>query len=89
MTSSPASGLRGALALGQITREKPSFSASRSRSWPRGDGRTSPARPSSPNTASPCGSGRFFSDDSTASTTARSAAGSVMRTPPTAFRNTS
>ena len=38
-------------------REKPSLAASRSRSWPRGAGRTSPASPTSPKTMKPRGSG--------------------------------
>jgi hypothetical protein len=56
---------------------------------PRGDGRISPVSPISPKTARPAGSARFFSDDRMARTTARSAAGSEMRTPPTALTKTS
>ena len=60
-----------------------------SRSWPRGAGRTSPARPISPNTATLEEIVLSESDETTASDTARSAAGSPMRTPPTALTNTS
>ena len=60
-----------------------------SRSWPRGAGRTSPARPTSPKAMKPRGSGRPRSELWIASITARSAAGSLMRTPPTALTNTS
>ena len=52
----PRSALFGRLARGTIARVKPSLTASRSRSWPRGAGRTSPARPISPNTTTSRGS---------------------------------
>src|SRR5690606_1281994 len=69
--------------------EKPSLAASRRRSWPRGAGRISPARPTSPNTTRPRGSGLLRIDELIANSTARSAAGSVILTPPTALMNTS
>ena len=81
--------LRGALALGTTATENPSLAASRRRSWPRGAGRTSPARPTSPKAMKPLGSGLPRRLDVIASITARSAAGSLMRTPPTALTNTS
>src|SRR5437879_4647808 len=52
-------------------------------------GRISPASPTSPNTTIARGNGRFRIEDSTASSTARSEAGSSIRTPPTALTNTS
>ena len=52
-------------------------------------GRTSPARPISPNAATFAGIGLSVSDETTARHTARSAAGSPMRTPPTALTKTS
>src|SRR5690606_4261933 len=67
IASTPSIGRRGALARGSSTCEKPSLAASRSRSWPRGAGRISPARPTSPNAATPRGSARFFSDETMAS----------------------
>ena len=79
----------GALARGTTATLKPSLAASFSRSWPRGAGRTSPARPTSPKATKPLGSAlprRLLVIDSRA---ARSAAGSLMRTPPTALTNTS
>ena len=89
MTSRPSIAFFGTLALGAMTLENPSFAASRSRSCPRGEGRISPASPTSPKTARPRGSGRSFSDDTIDSITARSAAGSPIFTPPTALMNTS
>mmetsp|Transcript_6031 Transcript_6031/g.24077 ORF Transcript_6031/g.24077 Transcript_6031/m.24077 type:complete len:313 (-) Transcript_6031:3500-4438(-) len=86
---SPSIGFLGALALGTTATLKPSLAASFSRSWPRGAGRTSPARPISPKAMKPLGSGRPRSELWMASSTARSAAGSLMRTPPTALTNTS
>ncbi len=88
-TLSPSMGFLGALALGMTATLKPSLAASLSRSWPRGAGRTSPARPTSPKARKPRGSGRPRSELWMASSTARSAAGSLMRTPPTALTNTS
>src|SRR5882762_9421613 len=87
--SSPSILCFGWFALGMIACVKPSFAASFNRSCPRGAGRTSPARPISPNTASFSGSGLSSCEETIASSTARSAAGSLMRTPPTAFTNTS
>ena len=72
-----------------IARVKPSFAASFKRSWPRGAGRISPARPTSPNTISFSGSALFFKDDVIARSTARSPAGSPILTPPTALTKTS
>ena len=54
---SPSIAFFGAFAFGTTATEKPSLAASRSRSWPRGAGRTSPARPTSPNAMKPRGSG--------------------------------
>ena len=79
----------GALALGTTATLKPSLAASRKRSWPRGAGRTSPARPTSPKAKKPRGKARPRSELVMASSTARSAAGSAMRTPPTALTKTS
>ena len=79
----------GAFPFGIRAIEKPSLAASRRRSWPRGAGRISPARPTSPNTTSPRGSGLLRIDELIASSTARSAAGSAILTPPTALMNTS
>ena len=59
----PRSAL-GALAFGTTARSKPSLAASFRRSWPRGAGRTSPARPTSPKAMKPRGSGLPRSDDS-------------------------
>src|SRR6266513_2026789 len=89
MTSRPEIFALGWLARGTIAFSKPSFAASLSRSWPRGAGRTSPASPISPNTTTFSGIARSESEDTTARLTARSAAGSPMRTPPTALTNTS
>jgi hypothetical protein len=50
-------GFLGALALGTTATLKPSLAASFRRSWPRGAGRTSPARPTSPKAKKPLGSG--------------------------------
>ena len=85
----PSIGFLGALALGTTATEKPSLAASFRRSWPRGAGRTSPARPTSPKAMKPRGSARLRIELWMASITARSAAGSLMRTPPTALTNTS
>jgi RecA/RadA recombinase len=79
----------GALALGTTAMVKPSFAASLSRSWPRGAGRTSPASPTSPNAKKPRGSALPRKLEVIANITAKSAAGSLMRTPPTALTNTS
>ena len=68
---------------------KPSLAASFNRSCPRGAGRTSPAKPISPNTTKPLGNGLLRNEDTIASSTAKSAAGSVIFTPPTALMNTS
>ena len=62
-----------------------SLAASRRRSCPRCTGRTSPASPTSPNTTCFAGSGLFLKLLTMASSTARSASGSSMRTPPTAL----
>src|SRR2546427_9519502 len=48
----------GALALGTTAMVKPSLAASFRRSWPRGAGRTSPARPTSPKARNPLGRAR-------------------------------
>lgn len=45
--------------------------------------RTSPARPTSPTTITPCGMDRSATELARASATARSTDGSVSRTPPT------
>src|SRR5256885_3450022 len=79
----------GALALGTTAMVKPSLAASFRRSWPRGAGRTSPARPTSPKARNPLGRARPRRLEVMDSMTARSAAGSLMRTPPTALTNTS
>ena len=88
-TVSPSIGFLGALACGTTAIEKPSLAASFRRSWPRGAGRTSPASPTSPKAMKPLGSGLPRSELWIASSTARSAAGSLMRTPPTALTKTS
>ena len=82
-------GFFGILALGIRATLKPSLAASFNRSWPRGAGRTSPAKPTSPNAKKPRGRGLPRKLLWMASITAKSAAGSLMRTPPTAFTNTS
>ena len=79
----------GALALGTIARLKPCVAASFRRSSPFGTGRISPDRPTSPNAIVLSASGRSRSDDSTASSTGRSAAVSCTRMPPTTLTNTS
>ena len=85
----PSIGFLGALALGINATLNPSLAASFKRSWPRGAGRTSPAKPISPKAKNPLGKGLPRKLLWMANNTARSAAGSLMRTPPTAFTNTS
>lgn len=68
---------------------KPTRDASRTRRSRWGTSRTSPARPTSPIHAVSEATARSVSDDATATHTARSAAGSLMRTPPAAETNTS
>src|SRR5262249_10021662 len=89
MISSPSILWLGRFALGMLGCVSPSLAASRRRSWPRGAGRTSPARPPSPKATSLRGSGLSASDETIASRIARSAAGSEILTPPTALTNTS
>ena len=83
------SGRRGAFARGTSARLNPCFCASASRSSPNGTGRISPVSPSSPNTTRSCGTGFSVRLETTASATARSAAVSPTRKPPTMFANTS
>ena len=71
----------GALALGTTAMLKPSLAASLNRSCPRGAGNTSPARPTSSKATNPRGGARPRRLPWIASNTARSAAGSAMRTP--------
>ena len=71
---------------GTTARVKPSRAASARRRWAPVTGRTSPARPISPKATVPCGSGRSVMAPARARVTARSAAGSVRRTPPTVER---
>ena len=89
MTFNPSIACFGLLAAGMIATENPSLAASLSRSCPRGAGLTSPANPTSPNDTSPTGRGLSRSDDKMANKTGKSAAGSVILTPPTALTNTS
>jgi hypothetical protein len=88
MRRMPSGGLFGALALGMITIENPGIAASLRRSCPRDVGRISPARPTSPKTASPRGRARLRREDTIARRIARSAAGSLILTPPTALTKT-
>lgn len=79
----------GALARGTMARLKPCVAASFRRSSPLGTGRISPDSPTSPNAMVFSANGRSRSDDSTASSTGRSAAVSCTRMPPTTLTNTS
>ncbi|KAG1429066.1 hypothetical protein G6F57_023161 [Rhizopus arrhizus] len=79
----------GALALGTMARLNPWVAASRRRSSPLGTGRISPDRPTSPKAIVFSASGRSCSEDSTASSTGRSAAVSCTRMPPTPLTNAS
>ena len=86
----PRSRCLGAFALGISAIEKPSLAASRNRSWPRGAGRifagqSDLAEHDQLRAAAAC----CACEETIASSTARSAAGSAMRTPPTALTNTS
>ena len=72
-----------------MIRLNPSLAASFILSPTRETRRTSPASPTSPNTRVPGVIALSAKDDSIAAAIARSAAGSVALTPPTAFRNMS
>jgi len=68
---------------GTIARLNPIRSASATRRGTPATLRTSPARPTSPTTITPCGMDRSATELASATATARSTDGSVSRTPPT------
>ena len=70
-------------------RLKPTRAASTARRAAWETGRISPLRPTSPAKHTSAGMGMSKVEESTATITARSQAGSVMRRPPAIFRNTS
>src|SRR5581483_8216172 len=78
-----------AFPAGRTQRRNPCRPASRSRAAARPTARTSPVSPTSPHTTTSAASARPRAEEATAATTARSAAGSSMRSPPATFRNTS
>lgn len=63
ITLRPSTACFGALAFGISATEKPSLAASFRRSCPRGDGRISPASPTSPNVMRPFGRGLLRIDE--------------------------
>ncbi|MDT4885925.1 hypothetical protein FQZ97_1222200 [compost metagenome] len=75
--------------MGTMARLKPCLAASFRRSWPLGTGRTSPDRPTSPNTSTSWARGRLRRLEMMAAISARSEAVSRTFTPPTTLRNTS
>ncbi len=85
----PGGGAPDALSVeaGTSARVKPARWASARRRSAPGTVRTSPARPSSPNTTTSGGRARSVMTDAIARATARSAAGSVTVMPPTAAAN--
>src|ERR1035437_8706952 len=80
---------RRASVRGMNTVSKPTLVASVTRRCGCPDDRNSPVRPISPNTAALRGSATPRSAEATARATAKSAAGSSMRTPPTMLTKTS
>src|SRR5688572_19563543 len=85
----PTSSLASIFDAGSTIRVNPICSASRIRRVACATPRTSPPRPTSPNTAVPCAIGRFLRLDATAATMPRSTAGSSMLIPPAMLTNTS